>query len=159
EKKAADLKRSVDDLTLSLITERDSAADSDERVQELEQQLKGANNSLKAGRTEAGRQNSTRERLEAQNSKLTEARAKAKAELDEERAAHKLSRKKEQELSAQIQKLKGAAEQAEARARESAAQSEDLEQKAAELKKNVDELTQNQTAEKDAAAQSAERVK
>jgi chromosome segregation ATPase len=159
EKKAADLKKTVDELTRSHATEKTSAAQSAERVKELEQQLKRASDELAAGRTELEKQTSTRQKLEMDNRNLTEASARTKTDLDKEREANKLSGKKEEALSAQVQKLQQAAEQAEARARESAAQSRNWEMKAADLQKNTDELTRSHAGEKTAAAQSAQCVK
>ncbi|HLX69487.1 MAG TPA: PAS domain-containing protein [Verrucomicrobiae bacterium] len=158
EKKAADLKMTVDELTRSHTAGKNADAQSAQRVQELEQQLEEANASLTAGRTEAEKQNSARERLEAENRNLAETNAQAKADLEKERDANELSQKEKEELNAQVQELKSVAEQAEARARESAAQCKDWEKKAADLKKSVDEFTRSLTAEKNAAAQSAQHV-
>ena len=152
EKKVADLSKSADELSKSHAAGKSAGAQSAQRVKELEQQLKDANANLATGKTEAEKQTAARQKLEAENRTLTEAGTKTKADLDKEREAIKLARKKEEELNAEIQKSQKAAEQ-------SATQSKDLEKKAAELKKNFDELTKNHATEKNAAAQSAQRVK
>jgi chromosome segregation ATPase len=159
EKKAADLKKTVDELTRSRAAEQTAAAQSSQRVKELEQQLKRAGDDLAASRTELEKQNSARQRLETENRNLTEANTRARADLDKERDTNKLSLQKAEELNAQFQKLQHATAQAEQRARESAAQSKDWETKAADLKKTVDELNRVHAAEQSAAAQSAQRVK
>jgi chromosome segregation ATPase len=159
EKKAGALKKSVEELTRSLAAEKNDAAQSAQRVEELEQQLEEADASLTAARTEAEKLNSTHQRLETENRNLAETNAQAKADFEKERDAKKLSQKEKDELNAQVQKLKSAAEQAEARARESAAQSKDWEKKAADLKKSVDEFTRSLAIEKNGAAQSVQRVK
>jgi chromosome segregation ATPase len=159
EKKAAELKKTVDELTRNHATEKGAAAQSAQRVKELDQQLKSIGVDLAISKTEVEKQNSTRQRLETENRNLTEASAKAKADLEKEREANKLSRQKTEELNTQLKNLQQASQQAEVRARESAARYSDLEKKAAELKKTADELTRNHAAEKAAAAQSAQRVK
>lgn len=159
EKKAAELKKSVDNLTQSQSAGQSAGAQSDRRAKELEQQLKDANANLAAARTEAEKHNSTRQRLEGENRNLTEAIAKANADLEKESDANKSSRQKAEELSAHVQKLQHAAEQAEARVRESAGLSRDWEKKVTEFKKNFDEVTRSHAADKNAATQSAQRVK
>jgi chromosome segregation ATPase len=159
EKKAADLKKNVDELTRSHAAGKNADAQSAQRIKELEQQLKDANASLSAGRTEAEKQNSAHQRLEAESRNLAEANAKAKADLEKERDAKKLSQIEKEKLDAQVQELKSAAEQAEARARECEARSKDWEKKAADLKNSIDELTRSHAAEKNAAAESAQRIR
>jgi chromosome segregation ATPase len=159
ENKAADLKKSVDELTRNHAAEQNSALKAAERVKELEEQLKRAGNDQAAGKKDFEAQDATRQRLEAENRNLNEAKAKAKADLDKEREAIKASLKKEEDLQAQVQKLQGALEQAEARSRESATQSQEWEKKAADFKKSVDELTRSHAAEQDGAAKAAQRVK
>jgi chromosome segregation ATPase len=159
EKKAAELKKSVDELTRSHAAEKTAGAQSAQRIRELEQQIKRSGDDLAASKTEVEKQNSARQKLETDNRNVTETGAKAKADLEKEREALKLSRKKEEELNAQIKNLQLGAEQAEARVRESAAQSKDWEKKAAELKKSIDELTRSHATEQNAGAQSAQRVK
>jgi chromosome segregation ATPase len=158
EKKAADLKKSVDELARNHATEKTAAAQSAQRVKELEQLFKRTGDELTASKTEIEKQNSARIKLEADHRNLTDAGAKTKAELDKEREANKLSRQKAEELSAQVQKLQPAAEQAQARVRELTSQNQDWEKKSADLKKSVDELTRSNAAEKNASAQSAQRV-
>lgn len=149
EKKAAELKKSFDELTRNHAVEQSAAAKSAQRVKELEEQLKGANTGLAASKTEVEKRNTTLQRLEAENRSLTEANTKAKAELDKEREANKVSRQKAEELSTQVKNLQRATEQAEARARESAARCGDWEKKAADLKKTADELGVKTKAELD----------
>ncbi len=159
EKKAADLKKSVDELTSRHAAEQNAAVKAAQRVKELEEQLKRAGDDQAAGKKNIKDQDATRQRLETENRDLTEANAKAKADLDKEREAIQVSRKKEEELQTQVQKLQGTLEQAEARARESATQSKDWEKKAADLKKSVDGLTSRHAAEQSAAIKAAQRVK
>jgi chromosome segregation ATPase len=159
EKKAAELRKTVEELTRHHADEKSAGAQSLQRVKELEQQLKGANADLAARKTEIEKQNSTRQRLEAENRTLTEANGKAKAELDKERDANKISRRKTEELTTQLKNAQHSTEQAEARVRDNAARSSDWEKKAVDLKKTVEELTRNHAAEQSAGAQSAQRVK
>jgi chromosome segregation ATPase len=159
EKKAAEFKKSVDELTRSHAAEKSAGAQSAQRVKELEQQLKRSGDDLAASKTEAEKQNSARQKLEADNRNLTDASAKTKTDLDKEREALKLARRKEEELNAQVKNLQLGAEQAEARVRESATHSKDWEKKSAELKKSVEDLTRSHAAEQNAAAQSSQRVK
>lgn len=153
EKKTADLKRSVDEITRRHASEQNAAIKASQRVKELEEQLKRAGDDQASGKKAIENQGATRQRLEAENRNLTEANAKTREDLDKERDASKASRKKEQEFQAQVQKLQGGLEQAEVHARESAAQSKDWEKKAAALKKSVDELTKSNAAEQSAAAE------
>src|SRR6185437_1217795 len=104
-----------------------------ERIKQLEQQLKGANDNLAAGKTDLEKQSAARQRLESENRSLTEANTKTKADLDKERATNNTLRQETEKHTAQIQKLQHAGEQAETRARETAAQSKDWEKKAADL--------------------------
>lgn len=159
EKKAADLKKTADDLTRSQAAQQTVAAQSAQSVKEFEQELKRASADLTASKAELEKQTLARQKLEAENRNLSEANAKAKADLAKECDTNKRSGQKADELNAQLKKLQSAADQAEARGRESAARCSDLEKKAAELKKTVDDLTQSRGADQSAAAQSAQRVK
>jgi|GEM_PF-4026211 len=159
EKKAADFKKLVDELTRNHGAAQSAAAQSAQRIHDLEQQLKEAGAKLAAGKMELEKESSARQRLEAENRSLTEANAKAKADLATEREANRLSSQKADEFHTRLQKLQGAADQAEARARESAAQCRDWEKKTAELKKTLDELTQANASAQSAAARSAQRSK
>jgi chromosome segregation ATPase len=159
EKKAADLKKAVDELNQTRVHEQTASTQSAQRLKELELQLKGANDTLTASRAETEKQNSARQRLESENQNLAQANAKAKADLDKERTAGKLSQQKAEELNLQVEKLRNAVDHAELRVRESATQSKDWEKKAADLKKAVDELNQIRVSEQSAGAQSAQRLK
>jgi len=159
EKKAADQKKATDELSQNLAAVQSALAKSAQRVKELEQQLKGANDNLTEGKAGLEKQSSARQKLEAENRNLTDSNAKSKADLDKERAAGKLSQQKVEELNAQVEKLRSAVEQAELRARESGAQSKDWEKKAADLKKAGEELNQVRINEQSASAQVAQRLK
>jgi len=159
EKKAADLKKTADDATRNRSTDQSVAAQSAQSVKELEQKLKRTADDLAASKAETEKQNAARQKLEVENRNLTEANAKAKADLAKERDANKVSGQKAEEHNAQLKKLQGAADQAEARVRESSARCSEWEKKAAELKKTVDELTRNRSSEQSVATQSAESVK
>lgn len=159
EKRAAGLKKSVDELTRRHAAEQNAAVKAAQRVRELEEQLKRAGDDQAAGKNDIEDQDATRQRLEAENRYLTEAIAKARADLNKEREAIKVSRKKEEELQAQVQTLQGTLEQAEDRAHESAPQPRDWEKKVADLKKSVDELTRKRAAEQKAAVKAAQRIR
>jgi PAS domain S-box-containing protein len=159
EKKVADLKKSVDDLTRRHAAEQNAAVKAAQRVKELEEQLKRAGDDRAAGKKDVEAQDASRQRLEAENRKLIEASDRTKTDLEKERDAIKLSRKKEEELDAQVRKLQGALEQAETHAREGATQSRDWGKKAADLKKSVEELTNRHAAEQNAAIKATQRVK
>jgi PAS domain S-box-containing protein len=141
EKKAAELKKTVDDLTRGRTTEQSVATQSAQRVKEFEQQLKRAEADLAAAKVEVEKQNSARQKLEAENRNLTEAIDKAKADLAKEREAFKLSGQKAEELNTQVQKLKRAAEQS-AAATQSAQRVKELEQ---QLKGATADLTASHT--------------
>ena len=158
EKKAADLEKTVEELARSHAAQQNVGSQSAERLEKLELQLKRANDELAAGRADAKKQDSARQRLEGENRDLSEANAKAKADLEKERGTNKTARQEAEELQAQLRKVQQAAEQAEARARESAARCGDWERKAAEREKTIDQLTRTQAAEQSAGAQSAQRI-
>jgi len=138
---------------------RESAAQSAERIKQLEQQLKGANDNLAAGKTDLEKQSAARQRLESENRSLTEANTKTKADLDKERATNNTLRQETEKLTAQLQKLQHAGEHAETRARETVAQLKDWEKKAADLQKAINELNQIRASEQSASAQSLQRLK
>src|SRR5262249_26548857 len=64
EKKAVDLKKSVEELTQNHAAEKTTATQSAQRVKELEQQLKRTSDDLAASKTEVEKQNSARQKLE-----------------------------------------------------------------------------------------------
>jgi chromosome segregation ATPase len=102
EKKAADLKKSIDELTRSHASEQSAATQSAQRIKELEQQLKSADASLSAGKTEIEKQTSTRKQLETENRNLAEASAKARADLAESAKSQAALQKRAGELEQRV---------------------------------------------------------
>jgi chromosome segregation ATPase len=121
-------------------------------VQEFEKQLNESKASLAAARTEVEKQNSTHQRLEADNRDLAESNAKAAADLVIERDAKKLAQAEKENLSVQVEKLKSAAGQSAQRVKELEDQlkraGDDLAASKAELQK------QNAARQRPAAAES-----
>ena len=139
-----DFKKNIDRLTRARSDSQRGDSQSTFRVEELEEQLEGANASVAAAKTKA-------EKLEADNRQLIDVNIKTKAHLKEERDANKLAQHMAEELYTRIRKLEDALHTAEARAREGAAPSKDWEKIADDLKKN--------TPGKNADAQFSQRVK
>jgi len=97
--------------TLQGATGNNADGQSAERVKEFERQLNESSASIAAARTEAEKQNSERQRLEAENRNLAESIAKAQADLAIERDAKKLAQEEKGILNVQVEKLKSAAAQ------------------------------------------------